>query len=350
MVNNDYDQDLIKTIRYDRLMLTNVVLMLLVGIGHILFMPHLSLLVRLGSFGICMLIAYQNWHLHRIFIKPMIRIKREVYALDNEEDRVKRQRSIEIMASLAESNDMMCKVFGRLVTDANIHSEEKALNAEVALFALQSEINPHFLYNSLEVIRNKANKNGMEEISDMALALARVFRYSISRPGEIATLADEINNVKNYIKIQQYRFPGKFDINYDIDMTDFSLLQCRLPVLTLQPIVENALNHGIEPMTGKGNITIRAFVSDRKLTIVVTDTGIGMSEDKLEELRQRLDMGFTAIQNGEIRNLNHKAGISLNNVNSRLKIFFGEEYGLNITSYPGSFTTVEIVVPKVMSL
>lgn len=118
------------------------------------------------------------------------------------------------------------------------------LASQAEIHALQSQINPHFLYNTLDTIRSMAIIRDSEDIAQMAESLSMLFRYSISRPGEMATLKDELDNVKNYLVIQGYRFPGKF--KYQQRIEDEELLQYKLPVLTIQPVIENAIHHGLE--------------------------------------------------------------------------------------------------------
>ena len=137
----------------------------------------------------------------------------------------------------------------------------RLLTAQTRLFALQNQINPHFLYNTFDTIRSIALEQNQEDIAQMTKALANLFRYSISRPGEMATLAEEIDNSKSYLLIQQYRFPGKFTVEWQVDETDEAVMNCVLPVLTLQPLFENALHHGIEPMMSSGNITVRIWTT-----------------------------------------------------------------------------------------
>ena len=348
-LKGNHETDFRITAIMDGLVLAAFLVVIIFGIVNI-FLGQGCLLVRILEslllFGVgAVLGCVYIWLLH-----PLKHIKREVYNIAETEEMENQELSEVRVRELTEDGGLIGSLIWTLMSKVHNSSKAKALNAEVALYALQSEINPHFLYNSLEVIRSFAMKHGVEDISEMALALARVFRYSISRPGEVATLADEINNVKNYVKIQQYRFPDRFDVVYDVDEKDQDIMQCKLPVLTLQPIFENALSHGLEPLTEKGRITLRASVSDRRLMISITDTGVGIAPEKLEDLRKTLHSGFVSI--GEIpgRHLNRKAGVSLNNVSNRLRIYFGSEYGLNVTSCEGQFTTIEIIVPKVMAM
>ena len=294
---------------------------------------------------LCLAVAAGALYVRHRVLNPLIQLKDILESAGEDgEETVDDEAIRQLMASGGEVGALLT----RLTESVHSDSKAQALNAEVALYALQSEINPHFLYNALEAIRNYAMNYGVNEISEMTLALARIFRYSISRPGEVATLADEIGNVKNYMKIQNYRFPDRFELVLDMDESDNELMRCSLPVLTLQPIVENALNHGLEKLMRPGRITLRAQITERNLIITVSDNGVGMSPEKLDQLREKLASGFVAQNTLPGRQLHRKTGVSLNNVNNRLKIYFGSEYGMTVTSCEGAFTTVEIVVPRIM--
>ncbi len=240
---------------------------------------------------------------------------------------------------------------GALIENAarlvNSETSSRILNAEVALYALQSQINPHFLYNTLETIRNYATNYGVPEVAEMTQSLATIFRYSISRLGEVATMSDEIENVRNYLKIQNYRFPNRFETVWLIDEEDDEIMKYTLPVLTLQPLVENALSHGLEGNLTGGRITIRATTTQSKLIVSVSDNGAGISQGKIDEIREKLKKNFYAPSNTLNKSVLSKSGISLNNVNQRIKLYFGQDYGLSIMSVLEHGTTVEVVVPKI---
>ncbi len=221
--------------------------------------------------------------------------------------------------------------------------DSKILKAQAEIHALQSQINPHFLYNTLETIRSQAVMQGSESIEEMTEALAILFRYSISRPGEMATLREELENVENYLLIQHYRFPDKFTLEKRIE--DERLLDCKVPVLTLQPLVENAIHHGLEMKIGRGILRIRIMGTQERLIILVSDDGLGMPYERLEEIRQALeaeDERFYLEPSGQKAQM----GIALINVNRRIRFYFGREYGLHIYSTKDVGTTVELSLPN----
>lgn len=204
--------------------------------------------------------------------------------------------------------------------------------------ALQNQINPHFLYNTLESIRSEALLSGLDSVAKMCEALATFFRYTISNKENLVTLDEEIQNVKAYFYIQQYRFGSRLHLNVDYDDNDFStLLKCMIPKLTLQPIVENAIIHGIEQKLGDGTITIRLILTGRIILIKISDNGIGMSTDTLCQINQR-------IANGLPKNTG-KGGLAIGNVDARIKLLFGAAYGITVFSTEGIGTDVEITLP-----
>lgn len=217
------------------------------------------------------------------------------------------------------------------------------LKTQAELQSLQQQISPHFLYNTLETIRAQALSEDAEDVATMIELLARLFRYNISRSSEFATIRDELENVSNYIRIQNYRFRNKFLFLQDLDEIADLMDRYYLPILSLQPIVENALHHGLEKRVGTGEIVIRAFKTDRNLILRVEDNGVGVDGETLMKIRERLQHHPNAAK----RNLNElgKNGIALVNVHQRIQLFFGESYGLSVSSLPGSGTQVEFALP-----
>lgn len=164
----------------------------------------------------------------------------------------------------------------------------KNLKMEAELHALQNQINPHFLYNTLEVIRGRALVQNAQDIADMTEALATIFRYNINRPGDVATLQEEIDNVRNYMLIQNCRFGDRFRFETEIEDVEDGILTHVLPVLTLQPLVENAIYHGINERIGGGRIRLKAYLTQRDLLIIISDNGKGMDDVTLQEIHRKL--------------------------------------------------------------
>lgn len=214
--------------------------------------------------------------------------------------------------------------------------------------ALQNQINPHFLYNTLEGIRSEALIEGVDSIAEMTEALATFFRYTISNVDHLVTLEDELANIENYYYIQQFRFGKKLQLNIQYaffdELDEMDILQYRLPKLTLQPVVENSIYHGIERKIGKGHLIIKISVTDSRLIIKVSDDGLGMEKEKVRELNEKLkSLSLDDVNPG----MDRKGGIAIQNVNNRIKLLFGEEYGIYVYSQEKAGTDVEITLPLV---
>lgn len=223
--------------------------------------------------------------------------------------------------------------------DKNRDYEKNLLQKQTDLAYLQNQINPHFLYNTLECIRGQALNEGMLDIADTVKALAQFFRYSISVKGTVVTIEDEIANLRNYVAIQQYRFRGKFKLEVDLEEDDCEILRkCLIPKLSLQPIVENAIIHGLENTTENGVVTVKAFLVNHSVLLTIQDNGEGMERETLRHLNEKINKNLS--DDGRVH-----SGIGLNNVQKRIQLFFGKEYGISVNSVKGLGTTVEMYFP-----
>lgn len=220
---------------------------------------------------------------------------------------------------------------------ANKRYSDDLLRQQMRYAALQSQINPHFLYNTLECIRSEALLCQQSNIAEMTENLSRFFRYCISNYGDFVRLQDEIVSIKQYFFIQKYRFGDRFQL--DIQMETERALQCHLPKMTLQPIVENSIYHGLERKKGQGTVTIRIMMTEKKLFIWIQDDGLGMTAEQVEEVNQRL------LHPNPVEQSKKRGGIALTNVNARIQLHFGKEYGLRVSSILNRGTDVEIVLP-----
>ena len=224
--------------------------------------------------------------------------------------------------------DMKFRIKGLMQDIVNEHEEKRKSEFD----SLQAQINPHFLYNTLDIIVWQIENEKQSEAVHTVTALARFFRLSLGKGKNIVTVKDEIDHVKNYLMIQHMRFKNKFDYEFDIaeDVLELPSLK-----LMLQPLVENAIYHGMEFMDGDGMITVKAWREEDELYLSVADNGLGMTEDKVETILT----GKSASGNGR------GSGIGVKNVNERIKLYFGEAYGLTIDSEPDEGTTVIIHLP-----
>ncbi len=211
--------------------------------------------------------------------------------------------------------------------------------------ALQNQINPHFLYNTLESIRGEALIAGMDNIADMTEALAKFFRYTITKVENLVSVEEELDNCETYFLIQKYRFGRRLQLHilYEEENRE-SIMNCKIPKLTLQPILENSIIHGTELKIGTGNLTIQFEQTDKRLIIRISDDGVGMDEQTLAKLSRQLGGGGKALTDSQEEK---KGGIALVNVNNRIHLLFGEEYGMHVYSIRGKGTDVEVTLPVV---
>lgn len=210
--------------------------------------------------------------------------------------------------------------------------EEHEAKRRSELMALQNQINPHFLYNTLDVIVWMIENEKREEAVETVTALARFFRISLSNGKNIIPVGDEIEHVRNYLMIQEMRFKNRFTYSFDVEE---GLGMCGTIKLILQPIVENAIYHAMEFMDGDGRISISARRDGRDILFSVQDNGCGMPPETVEKILagERVSCG--------------KGGVGLQNVQERLRLVFGEEYGISLFSELDEGTTVTVCIPAI---
>lgn len=214
-----------------------------------------------------------------------------------------------------------------LLQQVRQEQEQKRL---AELETLQAQIKPHFLYNTLDSIRQLCEMRETRDAGAMVEALAKFFRISISGGKEIISLADEVEHIQSYLLIQKMRYSDTFDykINVNNELFKFKVLK-----LTLQPLIENAIYHGIKQKRGKGLLVVNGRHNGAKLILEICDSGAGMSESKLEQVRESLI-------NPEVGR-----GYGLKNVHRRLQLHYGPEYGLEIESELGEGTRIRVILP-----
>lgn len=234
------------------------------------------------------------------------------------------------------------KEYGHMLDEINEGIKRDYQNRLIVLDsqmkALEARINSHFLFNTLESINSMAELDDNQDIATMSLALGNMFRYAIKTPSELVALADELGHVDDYVSIQRIRFSGRFRLIKEIpdELQNTTVLK-----LILQPLVENALYHGLGYCTTGDTITISATQELGILRITVTDNGVGMTPDTLAALRERL----TA--DAPITEIGQRTGqsIGLKNIHARIQLYYGEMYGLTIVSTEGQGTAITITIP-----
>ncbi|MCR4743683.1 MAG: sensor histidine kinase [Lachnospiraceae bacterium] len=231
--------------------------------------------------------------------------------------------------SLAKSvNRMVCRI--KFLME-EVRREQK-LKRKSEMDSLQSQINPHFLYNTLDVITWMIEKGRNSEATEIVTALARLFRISISKGKNVITVEDEIEHVRNYLLIQSRRYRDQFSYSIEIEEDVKNLSTVKLIV---QPIVENAIYHAMEFMEDEGEMFIRAYRKDEDLYISVRDNGMGMTEEQQESLLKKP----VESKRGN--------GIGIYNVNERIRLYFGIEYGIIINSEPDEGTEIILHMPAI---
>jgi two-component system sensor histidine kinase YesM len=231
--------------------------------------------------------------------------------------------------SLSKTFNMMLATIRELLAQI---VRDQAMIRRSELNALQAQIQPHFLYNTLDSILWMAEKGKSGEVVSMVTALSRFFRLSLSEGKSVISVAEELEQVRNYLIIQENRYKNKF--KYSIEAQS-DTLKCKIPKLLLQPVVENAIYHGIEGIVDEGEIFISSSIVERKLLLEVKDNGLGISPDKLESLKND-----TLKSEGT-------SSIGLKNVSERIKLHFGKEYGLEFESEQEKGTVVKLWLPVV---
>jgi two-component system, sensor histidine kinase YesM len=266
------------------------------------------------------------------FTKPLMNlVKRMEIAGEGNFDTWKTiHGSPEIQILFQKFNTMIVQI-NQLLIDIN---EKNRLKRKAELFALQSQIKPHFLYNTLDNITSMAILSGNREITKMTTSLAKLLRLSLNNGKEFIKIRDELQHVKYYLNIQTIRYKNRFDTHFDVSET---ILDYDIVKLILQPLVENSIGHGFEAKKGKGHISITGCEEGDDIRLSVIDDGVGMDAVILDTVTKqlRLSAGFSEQRN-----------IGIYNVNARIKLYYGEKYGLFIESRKNEGTRVDILLPK----
>lgn len=271
------------------------------------------------------LILFILFYATRSIVRPIQRLEKVMKIAESGdfETHIQVPRMDEVGKLSASYNSLLDKI-NELINEVYV---EKITSSELELQMLQSQINPHFLYNTLESISMMATINDDDTTSEMAALLGSILRYSISNMSQKVTLNEEISQLQKYIQLQELRFRSQYRITIDIDPQFYSIV---MPKLILQPLVENAIYHGMVSRRSGGQILVTAHKPDRTtLMLIVQDNGDGMDDQRVAELN--------AYINGE--NELFKS-IGIKNVNRRIQLFCGLPYGLTIKSKKGEGTTV----------
>ena len=233
----------------------------------------------------------------------------------------------EISTMVSGYNDLVSRIEENIILAYKNEISQKKTELQM----LQYQINPHFLYNTLNIVSALAKLNGIKEISEISESLSHIFHYNV-KGGNIVQLKMELENLQCYVKIQSLRFPGKFDVIYNVDE---EMLTCEMLKFILQPLMENAIEHGVIPCKKRGRIELTGKISsDHIAEISICDNGNGINDETLQMLHQELKKDLK-------QGINHSSsGIGLINVHQRIKNYYGEEFGISIESTLGEYTCI----------
>lgn len=236
------------------------------------------------------------------------------------------------IGSLTKSFNVMTKRIQELM-EQNVAAQKEKRKSEMK--ALQAQINPHFLYNALDTVNWMAMKKGDTEICDMVSAISNLMRISIGNKQDIFSIRQELKYVKDYLYIQETRYRDRFQVYFAIDE---KILDEKIPKLTIQPLVENAIVHSVEVSKGKTVLNINGYIEQGNVVIEIKDDGVGMDRDTLLHLLDPPE--------GEEKDISvAHTGLGMYAVHQRLRYLYGEEYGLTADSEPGNGTCIKICIP-----
>ncbi|AOY74633.1 sensor histidine kinase [Clostridium formicaceticum] len=277
-------------------------------------------------FFICIIISSV---LSSTFIAPIKKLRDKILMVEKGDLKVRSEVSTnDELGQLSNSFDRMVVRLDRLITD-RINDEKK--KAEMNLQILQAQINPHFLYNTLDTIKWMANIQNVPSVANSIIYLINLLKYNINVKETDVLLEEEIDNIINYVNLQKLSMGDTFEV--EISVSD-DLRQCRILKFILQPIVENAIFHGFDETKDEFIIQIKAITEKDCLIIDVIDNGVGMQEDTVNSI---LEKDYKA----------KFSGIGIKNIDERIKLYFGEQYGLKFHSTLGKNTTVTLTMPLI---
>ena len=230
---------------------------------------------------------------------------------------------------LFDNFNMMVSRIKTLMND--LYEEHEKLRIS-EMRTLEAQINPHFLYNTLDSIIWLARNNQSEDVTKLVYSLTNLLRIGLNKGRALVTIKEETEHIKNYMTIQEIRFGD--DFTFEMDIPD-SLMSYKTVKLILQPIIENAIYHGVMKNEETGKIRLSASGSENEIIFLIEDNGPGVSEEECRKVQDYLDISKES-----------ERGFGLRNVNMRIKLYFGQQYGLNFKSRPGTGSTISICIPR----
>ena len=277
-------------------------------------------------------LAYIAFAVHHIIIRPIHKLNQEIESIDYEHDKPQIRTSLknEIGSIASHVNTLLERVYS--LNQHNIASQARLYEMELSkkqtqLYAYQSQINPHFLYNMLQCMTGISLMHGIREVAQICTNMADLFRYSI-KGAFLVYLEDELNIIDKYLYMIRVRFQDK--ITYSLEIAE-DTKKCKIPKMILQPLVENSIFHGLESIEDNGFIHIRTFREGDGLFITIQDNGIGFDEVTLKELEELLSQDIPSDINATF---NEAKGLGIINIHNKIRLYEGTEYGISILSRP----------------
>ena len=277
-------------------------------------------------------LAYIAFAVHHIIIRPIHKLNQEIEAIDYEHDKPQIRTSLknEIGSIASHVNTLLERVYS--LNQHNIASQARLYEMELSkkqtqLYAYQSQINPHFLYNMLQCMRGISLMHGIREVAQICTNMADLFRYSI-KGAFLVYLEDELSIIDKYLYMIRVRFQDK--ITYSLEIAE-DTKKCKIPKMILQPLVENSIFHGLESIEDNGFIHIRTFREGDGLFITIQDNGIGFDEVTLKELEELLSQDIPSDINATF---NEAKGLGIIKIHNKIRLYEGTEYGISILSRP----------------
>ena len=306
----------------------------IVGVSYVdeLVNRNVRDMIRLsGMLAVVVLAAalLTSWLLSRLLDRPLRGLASAMESFEADADHFT-YRPVGGTREVRELSDSFGHMVLRIQQLMSTVREEEVNLRKTELKALQAQINPHFLYNTLDSIAWMCEQGRNADAVKMVHALARLFRISISKGHELIPISKEIEHAESYLQIQKYRYKNQFTYQFDVDP---DCLDYYCNKITLQPIIENAINHGLDLLVDEGVILVQVRQDGEDIVFSVQDNGVGMSSEQIDSI----------LRHGP----KDRTGIGIKNVNDRLKIYFGKQYGLHITSELDVGTCVEIRMPKI---
>ncbi|GGG22941.1 sensor histidine kinase [Paenibacillus abyssi] len=296
----------------------------------------ITLAVSILSLILVFLLSY---YLSIYMTRPIQRLNSLMTRVESGNFNIGREKMGNTNREIHQLNNSFHSMVTRINQLIKIQYETELHKKDAELKALLMQINPHFLYNTLEVINGIADYEGVEQISEITQSLSKMLRYNIDLSRDQVALADELENSRNFVLILKSRFEDQLDVQWDIDDT---ILHCKIAKMVLQPLLENSIKHGVEKKLGKGFIRISANRNGERVEIRIADNGAGFSADKLSDFER-----YKRMSGHSYFDMSASSNLGLKNVFNRLRIVFGEELIFDIVSEEHEGTTVIINIPGI---